>query len=309
MQFSNFKSIKLSKIGFGCASLSGSGKGYGFGDISDRDASKLVHEAIDLGINLFDNAPIYGFGEAERRLGLAIESRRSDAFIVSKCGVNWHENSRVNMTNEPELCLSQLHNSLRRLKSDYIDLYMVHWPDKRVEIEKTLEVLFRAKKEGKIRFIGLCNTNPEDLGSALSMGEIDCLQSEFNLFNNGFDIIDETIKNSKKDKLYKMAWGTFDKGILTGSVKTDSVFDKEDCRNHAPWWKKSDWKKRVIRFDKALSYLRENNIDPAKFCMAYNLQFMDSTLCGFKSSKHLESVKDISLDPIHFENVLRLVDV
>ncbi len=280
MQFSNFKDHKISKVGFGCAGLSGSGGGYGFGLISDNEANSLVHSALDRGINLFDNAPIYGFGEAERRLGIALRDRRHEAMIVSKCGVNWHKNGRVDMTNDPEKCLEQLHESLQRLQTDYIDVYMVHWPDNKFSLSQTLEPLLKAKKEGKILHLGLSNFG--DFNS----DEIDFIQGESNLFNQNI---------SPRSKKFSQAWGTFDKGILTGSVSADRVFETSDCRKKSPWWKKSQWREKVTKASALFKLLAQHSVDPLAFAIRFNTDFrgIDQTLCGFKKAEHLKLLENL----------------
>ena len=207
MEFNEYKDLKLSKVTLGGASLSEDGRGYGFGSLNNITSEKLIRASLDRGINIIDTAPIYGFGESEKKIGLALGSSRHNVHIISKCGVRWHENMRVDMTNDPKLCIEQLEDSLRRLKTDYIDIYMIHWPDKKKDILETLEALEVEKRKGKIRFLGLCNTNNNDLEKACSEFQIDFLQSEANLFNNSFSEL-----NTSGD-IFKMSWGTFDKGI------------------------------------------------------------------------------------------------
>ena len=162
--------IEISAVGFGAASISGEGGGYGFGDISDQEAIDLVHCAQDMGINLFDTAPIYGFGLSEQRLGKALQgARRDDAFIVSKCGIAWDDARRVRIDNSPETTRSMIEQSLRDLQTERIDLYLVHWPDGNVDIRRPIEVMARAQEEGKLGAIGLSNTNPEDLAYLLRL--------------------------------------------------------------------------------------------------------------------------------------------
>ena len=203
---------EVSRISFGGASLSGEGAGYGFGNISSNESIDLLHKSIDFGINIIDTAPIYGFGESEIRIGKAIKDRREKVSIISKSGVTWHENMRVDMTNNPKVALFQLEESLRRLNTDYIDIYMVHWPDKNIDLLETLEVYITAQKAGKIKHIGLCNTTNAEIIKAKEVCNIDVLQSEVNLFNNHISNLDNS------QDAVTMSWGTFDKGIITGSV-------------------------------------------------------------------------------------------
>lgn len=276
--------LKISRICFGGASISGEGAGYGFGAISIKDSVNLVQKSIDYGINIFDTAPIYGFGESENRLGLALKSNRDKAIIISKSGVDWHDNKRVNMTNSKETSLKQLENSLLRLNTDYIDIYMVHWPDKKVDIRETLEVYTKAQAQGKIRYIGLCNTNSSEIAKAREVCKPLVYQSEVNLFNDAISPLE------LQERELTMSWGTFDKGIISGSVKLDRKFDKDDCRSWAPWWKKSNWKDKVIKVEQLKKALDKKNISLVDFAINYNLTKVDTAICGFKSISQLDDI-------------------
>lgn len=270
-------------ITFGGASLSGEGGGYGFGEISEAQSETLIKSALEAGITLFDTAPIYGFGLSEERLGRYLPQ---DAMIVSKSGVDWHSSKRVNMTNAPDVTYKMLHESLKRLNRERIDIYMIHWPDKQVDIRQPMEVLQKAKNEGKIRWIGLCNTTPDELQKAEEIAPVDVLQSELNLFNQtAFEYLDW------KER-FSMSWGTFDKGILSGRVTKDRKFSKEDCRSWAPWWNKKEVQKKVEQTEALRNILQDYGISLPEFCIHYNLYHygISSTLVGFKSVSDIVQV-------------------
>jgi myo-inositol catabolism protein IolS len=274
--------IKVPGLIFGGASLSGEGGGYGFGEMSEKNAEELIQTAWENGITVFDTAPIYGFGMSEERLGKYLPK---EAMVITKSGVDWHPSQRVNMTNDPEVTRKMLHESLKRLNRSMIDFYMIHWPDKNVDIRRPLEVLVKAKEEGKIRFIGLCNTNKEDLTLAREMTSIDALQSELNLFNQKpFDDLGDEWKNT-----FSMSWGTFDKGILTGRVTKDRKFSKEDCRSWAPWWNKKEVAEKIEKTEVLKSILDDYRISLQEFCIHFNLEYygLSSALIGFKTSQDL----------------------
>jgi myo-inositol catabolism protein IolS len=228
-------------FGIGTAGFSGEGGGYGFGAVSESDSVVIIKNAVkNYGINIIDTAPIYGFGEAEKRVGKALSGLRDRAFIISKTGVSWHASKRVNMTNDPKVTRGMLEDSLRRLKVDYIDGVLVHWPDKNVDIRKTYEVLSKAKEEGKIRYLGLSNTNENEIKLAREVDSVDILQGECNIFEK------DIFKNLfDKFSCYSTSWGSFDKGIASGRVTLDRKFDQFDCRSWAPWWKKSNKNKKI----------------------------------------------------------------
>jgi len=277
--------LNSSFLGFGGASLSGEGGGYGMGLVSEKEAETLIKLAVDSGINIFDTAPIYGFGLSEERLGKYLPKNQ---FIISKGGVDWHENKRVNMSNDPKIISKMLHASLKRLKRDCIDLYMIHWPDPRVDITEPIKVLLKAKEDGKIRFIGLCNTNQDDLKKASALTTISVVQSEYNIFNTkAFQEISPLLASSTGF----MGWGTFDKGILTGRVHEKRKYDSVDARSWAPWWKKQDLSQK-LKIVKDLS----------EFCTSESLELIDAALAfGLLNPKNscslvgLKSPEDIQV--------------
>ena len=279
-------------IAFGGAAISGEGGGYGFGDITENDSIDLLLRAYEGGIRIFDTAPIYGFGLSEKRMGKAFKGMREKVFLVSKSGVTWHDNKRVDMTNDPVVTQKMLEQSLRDLNTDFIDLYMVHWPDARVDIRRTMEVLSKAKHEGKISHIGLCNTNLEDLKKAFEVDRVEAVQSEFNLFTN--KVVSQDIFPFLREKQISfMSWGTLDKGIITGRVdEARKTFDKSDCRSWAPWWKSADNSEKFIAMKKLLPVLDKNHHTGLELALAHNLSFpeLSVALCGAKNPAQLETL-------------------
>ena len=278
----------FSTLGFGGAAISGEGKGYGFGDIAESDAIEILLKAFDEGVNIFDFAPIYGHNMAEVRAGKAFRLHREKVYLVSKSGVDWHDNGRVNMSNDPKIAMKMLDQSLKNFQSDYIDIYMVHWPDSRVDIRRPLEVLYNAQEKGKITHIGLCNTNALDLQKAKEVCPVDVIQMEASLFKQ--DSFLELAPHVEEGML-TLGWGTFDKGILAKTVNEDRKFDSNDCRSWAPWWKKGDWKKKVKFVQELASNLKLTSEDLAHGAFSCSQELVDVSLCGMRSFEHLERNK------------------
>ncbi|MGZ3790005.1 MAG: aldo/keto reductase [Bacteriovorax sp.] len=284
------KRISKLPIAFGGASISGEGGGYGFGNISEGEAIDLLNLALEKGVRIFDTAPIYGFGLSEKRMGLAFKQNREKVFLVSKAGVTWHENKRVDMTNSPEVAQKMLEQSLRDLQTDYIDLYMIHWPDAHIDIRRPLEVLARAKAQGKIKHIGLCNTTVEDLEKGSEIERIEVVQSELNFFQR--DVSSALFPYLKEHDISFMSWGTLDKGILTGRVDELRKFDESDCRSWAPWWKNADNKSKFLAMKKIWPVLDKNNHTGLELALGFNLSFpeLSVALCGAKNEEQLLSL-------------------
>ncbi len=281
-------------IVFGGASISGEGGGYGFGDISENAAIDLLLSALDRGIRIFDSAPIYGFGESERRMGKAFRNVREKIFLVSKSGVTWHPNRRVDMSNDPKVTERMLEQSLRDFNSDYIDLYMIHWPDSKVDIRRPMEVLAKAKSQGKIKHVGLCNTWPEDLDKAREVEKIEVVQNQLNLFETqNFEDVREYLK---EHSMSFMSWGTLDKGIISGRVQKDRKYDKSDARSWAPWWKKSNYRDKVQVMEEVLPILESHGHSGLELALSFNLSFPEAThlICGARNIDQLTGVIEAS---------------
>ncbi len=291
---------KASFLGFGGAGLSGDGGGYGFGSMSENEAKSLIFKALDYGINTFDTAPIYGFGVSEQRLGKYLPK---NSFIVTKGGVDWHENKRVNMSNDPKIIEKMLNQSLQRLNREVIDVYMIHWPDPKFPIEAPLEVLIRAKKEGKILHIGLCNTNEDDLNRSLKLTRIELIQSQYNYFTPN------SIKDLKPlldaHQIGFMSWGTFDKGILSGRVDLERKFESSDARSWAPWWKAQNLEEKLQKLEKLKSIGQKLNLTLPELAIGH--QFIctevSSCLIGWKNIQDLDSnIKNLEKIQSYIDN-------
>ena len=280
-------STQVSEIGFGGAAISGEGGGYGFGHIAENDAIALLHESFEKGITIFDSAPAYGFGLAEKRMGKAFAEKRDKVFMVSKGGITWDDRKRITLDNSPKILQKMLEQSLKDLKTEYIDLYMIHWPDKNVDIRTPMEYLSKIKEEGKIRAIGLSNSFPEDIIKAMEIDRVDALQNEFNLFNASVkDTIFEVVRGNG---LGFMCWGTFDKGILTGRVTPERRFDEVDARSWAPWWKNENKTPKHRAMERINELLRETEHTGLELALGYVLQYSEvsTALCGMRNSEQL----------------------
>jgi len=279
----------VSRISFGGAAVSGEGGGYGFGLINEKDSIHLLKACHDQGINLFDTAPIYGYGMSEQRIGKAFKAMRDKAFIVSKCGITWHKDKRPHIDNSPEKTRLMLDQSLKDLGTDYIDLYFIHFPDPQTDIRETMKVLTQAKKQGKIRAIGLSNfLDPKEISKAMEIDRVDVLQAQFNLFHR--DPHQQAFPYLRKEKMGFMSWGTFDKGILTGRVTRDRKFDKTDFRQ-ADWssWKKDESKMRAM--DKINPLLEKKKHSGQELALGFVLGHPEAStaICGIKSTEQLDT--------------------
>jgi aryl-alcohol dehydrogenase-like predicted oxidoreductase len=176
--------MKASRIAQGTWAIGG----WMWGGTDERESIRTIHVALDTGINLIDTAPVYGFGVSEEIVGKAIEERghREKVFIATKVGLEWH-NGSVSRNASPDRIRKEVQDSLRRLRTDYIDIYQVHWPDLAVPIEETARTMQALLDEGLIRAIGVSNYSVEQMKQFASVAELHTVQPLYNLFERQID--------------------------------------------------------------------------------------------------------------------------
>ncbi len=203
--------------------------GYGWGKVEEQDLLAAVHAAIEAGVTMFDTADTYGLGKSEETLAKALGNSRKDVVIATKFGVRV-ENGRTFYDNSPEWIHSAANASLRRLGTDYIDLYQVHYRDGKTPISTVIGTLEELKKEGKIRYYGLSNIHENDIAELKQyIGAFVSFQDEYSLAcrKNESDIF----RLSDELQLTPLTWGSLGQGILTGKYDKNSIFGTDDRRS------------------------------------------------------------------------------
>ena len=274
-------------LAFGGAALSGAAGGYGFG--KSEDPARLLAAAYAAGMRIFDAAPVYGFGAVEQHLGRAFKKMREKVFLISKSGVFWHANRRIDLSNDPQITQKMLEQSLRDFASDYIDLYMIHWPDKKVDIRRPLEVLVKAQKQGKIKHLGLANTNLADLNLAQEVALIEVVQNEFSLLAREAE---ELFPYLQQHQISFMSWGTLGKGIISGRVTpARNDYDEHDCRRKAFWWKQTA-PQRMQVMQPVLAWLKTTGYSGLELALGFNLSAAKMhCLLGLKTVQDLQQAQ------------------
>lgn len=205
--------------------------GWMWGGTEEKDAIATIHHALDRGINLVDTAPVYGFGHSEEIVGKALEGRRDQVLIATKAGLDWSGEGIVR-NSRPKRLQQELEDSLRRLRTDVIDIYQIHWPDEATAFEETAKTLEGFRRDGKIRAIGVSNFAPEHMDRFLKEAPIATIQPPYNLFERGIE--DEVLPYAKAHGLVVLAYGALCRGLLSGMIRADTTFDGDDLRNKDP---------------------------------------------------------------------------
>jgi aryl-alcohol dehydrogenase-like predicted oxidoreductase len=230
--------ISASIIGLGTWSLSG----WMWGGTEEADAIATIHAALDAGINLIDTAPAYGVGRAEQLVAKAIHGRRDKVILATKCGLVWH--TREGTYHEEQWgrqvyrflgahsVRHEVEESLRRLGTDYIDLYQTHWQDETTPIEETMDTLMRLKEEGKIRAVGVSNVSLAQLKKYQTRGVVDSLQEEYSMLNR--DVEANLLPYCRENEIAVLAYSPLAQGLLAGTAGPEREFPEGDFRRNHP---------------------------------------------------------------------------
>jgi aryl-alcohol dehydrogenase-like predicted oxidoreductase len=192
-----------------------------------------IHAALGRGINVVDTAPVYGFGRSEEIVGKALAERglRSRAIIATKVGLEWRDGKVFRNASRGRI-LRELEDSLRRLRTDYIDIYQVHWPDPLVPIEETAETMDALYRQGKIRAIGVSNFSVEQMERFRRVAPLHVLQSPYNLFERGIEA--EILPYCRRNDIAMLGYGALCRGLLSGRMRADTLFNGDDLRRMDP---------------------------------------------------------------------------
>ncbi len=214
--------IQVSAIGFGCWEIGG-----GYGSIEEEQFIHAVHRALDLGVNCFDTAEAYGFGASERSLAKALGARRKDAVIVTKFGIGYKEAPNFRDSGR-QRAMASIEKSLQNLNTDYVDVYMVHWPDVNTPLEETMRALDDIVKQGKARAVGISNFRLAQIKTSMATRRVDVAQYCWNIFDQRMQ--KEIFPYCEEQNIGVMAYGSLAYGLLTGAFNESTDFGGDDWR-------------------------------------------------------------------------------
>jgi myo-inositol catabolism protein IolS len=207
--------VSVSEIGLGTWGMSGAF----WGAADDSESIRVIHQALDLGVTLVDTAEAYGRGHAEEVVGKALAGRRQQAVIATKAAPNHLE---------PAEAVKALEGSLKRLQTDYVDVYFIHWPNPDVPLDATMDAFERLRTEGRIRALGVSNFGAKEMDSARQHGIIDVLQPPYNMLWR--EVEAATLPYCREHNIGVMPYSGLAQGLLTGALSRNTKFVEGDER-------------------------------------------------------------------------------
>ena len=271
MQYRKFGDFELetSVIGFGGWPM---GRGH-YGSFDDAEVLRAIDASIDLGVNLFDTAAVYGWGEGEKLLGRALKGRRDKVVLVSKGGRQWDDPDNPQLRDSSKEALTKgLEDSLRRLQTDYLDLYLIHWPDESRPMSEPMEAFAEFQRQGKIRYGGVSNFSVQQMKDCMDTFPIVTNQVGYHLFDfrPEADVFPFCVENG----LGAMAYGSLAHGLLSGAMTPDTRFEEDDWRRSLmafgqPLFKGDTFLQNLNKVEALKSIASEKGMTVAQLALAW----------------------------------------
>lgn len=315
--------VVVSPIAFGAWAIGG----WMWGGAEERDAIKAIHASFAAGITTIDTAPVYGFGKSEELVGRAMEGVPRDKYqILTKYGLNWktpegqfHFDSTDNAGRPVKIfkysarkaVLAECEDSLRRLKTDYIDLLQIHWPDATTPIAETMEAVFTLIKEGKVRAAGVCNYSAEQVEEARKTLRIVSNQVPYSLMHRGIE--KDLVPQALKYNMSIVPYSPLQRGLLTGKIKPDHKFNEGDTRQNHRYYKPENIRRVNEMLDAIRPVAAQHNATLTQVIINWTTRqpAMDCVLVGARDEAQvLDNVKALSftLSPAELATISKLSD-
>lgn len=271
--------ILVSSIGLGIMGMS---PGI-YGETNDEQSIQTIHRALDIGVTMFDTADVYGNGHNEKLLGRALQGRREQAIIATKFSYTPNYES---VSGHPDYVKKVVEDSLRRLNTDYIDLYYQHRVDPQIPIEETVGAMADLVKAGKVRALGLSEASASTIRRAHAVYPISVLESEYSLWSR--DIEEEILPTVRELGITHVAYSPLSRGFISGELRTFEDLAADDLRRWMPRFQGDNFRKNIEVVDKIKEIAMEKNCTPSQLAIAWTMANGALPIPGTKRIKYLE---------------------
>ncbi|MCB2229598.1 aldo/keto reductase [bacterium] len=283
-----------------------------WGGTDEKESINTILAALDKGITLLDTAPVYGFGRSEEIVGRALKKSndRDRVILATKTSLDWLD-GKVFRNASRERILKEIDDSLRRLQTDYIDIYQVHWPDSLTPIEETATVMKELLDSGRIRSIGVSNYSPDQMAEFAEFAPLHFCQPPYNLFERKIeeDILPWCLDNN----VTLLTYGALCRGLLSGRMKPETTFEGDDLRKFDPKFKKNRYPHYLAAVEKLDRFAQEDfGRRVIHLAVRWLLdQGAHVALWGARRPDQLDAIDDVmgwSLDDAARRQIERIVD-
>jgi len=284
--------IQVTPVGLGTWAIGG----WMWGGTDEAQSIDTIHRAIDKGIGLIDTAPVYGFGRSEEIVGKALANgRRDQVALATKVALNWNEDhDKIWRDSTASRIEREVEDSLKRLQTDRIDIYQVHWPDPKTPMEETARALENLYQAGKIRAIGVSNFTPAQMDELQKSVPLHSLQPPYNLFER--DIEQEILPYCLENGIATITYGGLCRGLLTGKMREDTQFTGDDLRKNDPKFQGERYRQylnAVAELDAFAQERYQKNVLALALRWLVDQPGVTTALWGARRPEQLDPVDDI----------------
>lgn len=283
--------LKLTTVGLGTWAIGGGGWDFGWGPQDDKESMAAIRRALDLGVNWIDTAAVYGLGHAEEIVAKAVAGRRDEVIIATKCGLRWRQGGTAPFGQlDAKSVREEAEDSLRRLDTDVIDLYQIHWPNPDRDIEEAWGVMASLIEEGKVRYAGVSNFNVSQLERVRAIHPVTSLQPPYSMLERGVE--DELLEYCAAHRIGVIAYSPMKAGLLTGKYTKEGVaaLPMNDWRRGSEHFKEPRLSANLNLIEQLKPIAKRNSLTLGQLAIAWVLRRPEVTaaIVGARRPRQIE---------------------
>lgn len=283
--------MQITPIGFGSWAVGGGGYQFGWGPQDDEQSVAAINRALDLGMNWIDTAAVYGLGHAEEIVGRALKDRAERPYVFTKCSRVWNNDGEISSSLKAQSIRRECEASLRRLQTDVIDLYQVHWPNPEQDIVEGWEAMARLQQEGKVRYIGVSNFNVSQMQRIMKIAPISSLQPPYSLAKP--DVEQDILPFCQEQNIGVIVYSPMMSGLLTGTMTRERIkkLPDDDWRKHDPEFQEPSLSRNLALDEKLgeIAYLHGRTIGEVAIAWTLANPAVTAAIVGARRPEQVDS--------------------
>jgi aryl-alcohol dehydrogenase-like predicted oxidoreductase len=282
----------LTPIGIGAWAMGGGGWAFAWGPQDDNESISAIHAALDAGVNWIDTAAVYGLGHSEEVVARALHGRSHKPYVFTKCERVWNERREIAKSLKADSIRREVEASLRRLRLDVIDLYQIHWPEPEVDIEEGWTAMAQLQREGKVRWIGVCNFNADQMRRAQAIAPITSLQPPYSMLAR--EIEDAVLPYTQANGIGVIVYSPMKSGLLSGAMTRARIaaMPEDDWRRRTPHFQEPRLTRNLELAEVLRTIGRRHGRTPGEVAIAWTLRHpaVTAAIVGIRSATQVEGV-------------------
>jgi aryl-alcohol dehydrogenase-like predicted oxidoreductase len=302
--------MHITPIGIGAWAMGGGGWAFAWGPQDDDDSVSAIHAALDAGLNWIDTAAVYGLGHSEEVVARALKDRSRKPFVFTKCERVWNERREIGKSLKADSIRREVEASLRRLQLDTIDLYQIHWPEPEEDIEEGWTAMAQLQREGKVRWIGVCNFNVAQLRRAQAIAPITSLQPPYSIISP--EIEEAVLPYTQANGIGVIVYSPMKSGLLSGAMTRERIaaMPSDDFRQRTPQFQEPLLTRNLELAELLRSIGRRHGRTPGEVAIAWTLRHpaVTAAIVGMRSANQVEGVIGAAEFRLSAEEVREIAD-